>query len=385
MHVKLRRIVYEIIEPGVRNWAASRLFRRLCFATIVLSVAFAVASTMPSLTAAMRGNLIAAEYYLGAFFLLEYGLRLWTAPEHPLYARAGSWRGTLAYALTPLLLLDALGLVPLVLQVAMPEARAAILLFQVLRFFRLSRYSPALATIGRVLTSEWRALLASGMIGLGMLLVAATVMYLLENAAQPERFASIPDAMYWAIVTLATVGYGDVVPVTPGGKIAAGAVIVAGLIFFALPIAIIATSFLAEMRRRDFIVNYSMVARVPLFSSLDAVAVSELAGLLKARRVPRDAIIVRSGDKGETMFFIAHGQVEVVTADGPVNLHEGDFFGEIAVLGRTRRMATVIARQSCDLLVLDAADVLKLMEQNPQVEAALHGAVAARRSDRHPA
>jgi voltage-gated potassium channel len=378
MHVKLRRAVYETIEPGVRNWAASRLFKRLCFATIVLSVMFAVASTMPSPTDLVRGNLIAAEYYLGAFFLLEYGLRLWTAPEHPLYARAGSWRGTLLYALTPLLLLDALGLVPLVLQVAAPDARAAILLFQVLRFFRLSRYSPALATVGRVLAAEWRALMATGMIGLGMLLVAATAMYLLENAAQPWRFASIPDAMYWAIVTLATVGYGDVVPVTPAGKIMAGVVIVAGLIFFALPIAIIATSFLAEMRRRDFIVNYSMVARVPLFSTLDAVAISELASMLKARRVPRDAIILRKGDKGESMFFIAHGQVEVIVPDGSVSLHEGDFFGEMAVLGKTSRTATVIARQPCELLVLDAADVLKLMEQNPQIEAALQDAVAVR-------
>ena len=72
-------------------------------------------------------------------------------------------------------------------------------------------------------------------------------MYLLEQGAQPDRFASIPQAMYWAIVTLATVGYGDVVPVTDPGKIAAGVVIIAGLIFFALPIAIIATSFLAEI------------------------------------------------------------------------------------------------------------------------------------------
>lgn len=378
MHGKLRRTVYEIIEPGVRNSPASRLFKRLCFSIILVSVVFAVGSTMPSLADATRGNLIDAEYYLGAFFLIEYGLRLWTAPEHPLYVRAGPWRGALTYATTPLMLLDALGLIPLVLQIAAPDARAAILLFQVLRFFRFSRYSPALATVGRVLAAEWRALMATGMIGLGMLLVAATAMYLLENAAQPQRFASIPDAMYWAIVTLATVGYGDVVPVTPAGKLMAGAVIVAGLIFFALPIAIIATSFLAEMRRRDFIINYSMVARVPLFSTLDAVAVSELASLLKARKVPRDAIILRKGDKGESMFFIAHGRVEVIVPDGSVSLQEGDFFGEMAVLGKTRRTATVIARQPCELLVLDTADVLKLMEQNPQVEAALQDAAAAR-------
>ena len=384
MSGRLRRFVYEIIEPGVRNATASHLFNRLSFTIILVSVGCAVMSTMPSLSEIVRTNLTNAEYYAGAFFLFEYGLRLWTAAEHPLYVRAGPWRGALIYAMTPLMVLDAAGLVPLVLYVVAPDAHAAILLFQILRFFRLSRYSPALATVGRVLAAEWRALMATGMIGLGMLLVSATIMYLLENAAQPVHFASIPDAMYWAMVTLATVGYGDVVPVTPAGKIAAGAVIIAGLIFFALPIAIIATSFLAEMRRRDFIINYSMVARVPLFSTLDAVAVSELASMLKARKVPRDAVIIRKGEKGETMFFIAHGQVEVIVPDGSVKLNEGDFFGEIAVLGKTRRTATVIARRPCELLALDAADVHKLMEQNPQVEAALQEVIALRQAAHKP-
>jgi voltage-gated potassium channel len=204
-------------------------------------------------------------------------------------------------------------------------------------------------------------------------------MHLLEQDAQPDRFGSVPDAMYWAVVTLATVGYGDVVPVTPLGKIATGAVIVSGLIFFALPVAIIATGFLAEIRRRDFIISYGMVARVPLFSSLDAVAISELAGMLKARKLPRDAVIIRKGDEAESMYFIANGEVEVVLPDTSVRLYQGDFFGEMAVLGRTRRTATVIARQPCELLVLDAADVHKFIEQNPRVEAAVREAMAARR------
>jgi voltage-gated potassium channel len=180
-------------------------------------------------------------------------------------------------------------------------------------------------------------------------------------------------------VTLATVGYGDVVPVTGPGKIASGFVIIAGLIFFALPIAIIASSFLAEMRRRDFNISYAMVARVPLFATLDAIAISELASMLKARKLPVGAVIVRKGDEGESMFFIAQGRVEVVVPSGEVMLQAGDFFGEMAVIGRVKRSATVIARDACELLVLDAADLLRLMDQNPLVEAALHDAIAARK------
>ena len=84
------------------------------------------------------------------------------------------------------------------------------------------------------------------------------------------------------------------------------------------------------------------------------------------------------------MYFIANGEVEVVLPDRTVRLHQGDFFGEMAVLGRTKRNATVIARQPCELLVLDAADVLKFIEQNPRVDAAVHEAMAARRQPPQP-
>ncbi len=374
----LRRAVYEVIEPGAKATPAARVFSYCSIAAILISVTGAVGSTMTSFSDATRTALWGVEYLTGAFFVVEYALRLWTAAEHPLFGRHGGERAVRRYAATPPMVLDAMGLVPLVLMLLVPMASSAILMFQVLRFFRLARYSPGLATVGRVLMSEWRALMATGMVGVGMLLLAATTMYLLEREIQPDHFGSIPQAMYWAIVTLATVGYGDVVPVTVAGKIATGGVIIGGLIFFALPIAIIASSFLAEMRRRDFNINYGMVARVPLFSTLAAIDVAELCSCLKARRVPREAVIVRKGDAGESMFFIARGEVDVLIPGGAVTLREGDFFGEIAVVGRTMRTATVIARRGCDLLVLDSVDLLKLTEANPDVQTRLDAAIATR-------
>jgi voltage-gated potassium channel len=375
--LSLRRRVYEIIEPGIKRDGLARLFERIAVVIILASVAGTVMSTLGTLDPETRRALFAAETVYSAFFVAEYVLRLWTTPEHPVFGGANGL-GVRSYALTPLLLLDALGLVPVVLLLVAPKARGAILIFQVLRFFRLARYSPALATVGRVLVSEWRPLIASGMIGFGLLLIASTGMYLIEGEVQPKGFGSIPAAMYWAIVTVVTVGYGDLVPVTPLGKLFTGFVVVGGLIFFALPVAIIATGFLAEIRRQDFNVNYGMVARVPAFDGLDAAALSELASLLRARRIPRDSIIIRKGDEGDSMYFIASGEVEVVLPNAAVRLREGDFFGEIAVLGRVKRTATVIARSTCELLVLDAADVVKFMEQNPRVEAVLKEAMALR-------
>jgi voltage-gated potassium channel len=379
MPVALRRTVYDILEPGTRGDTLSIAFDRLSIAVILASIACAVVATEPSVGSTWQRDLRFAEYGFGAFFAIEYALRLWTAPEHPLLDKLPPLRSRLELALQPLLILDLVGVLPFVLMIVAPEWSDTILVLQVIRFFRLSRYSPALATVGRVLVAEWRPLIAAGLIGLGMLLIAGTVMYLLEREAQPDRFGGVVQAMYWAVVTIATVGYGDVVPVTPLGKLAASAVIVAGIIFFALPVAIIATGFLAEIRRRDFIVSYGMVARVPLFSRLDAAAISELASMLKARKVPRDAVIIRKGDEAESMYFIASGEVEVVLPDRTVPLYQGDFFGEMAVLGRTKRTATVIAKRPCELLVLDAGDVLKFMEHNPRVEAAVHEAMAARR------
>lgn len=375
--VSARRRAYEIIEPGIKRDRLALWFERASILIILASVAGAVSSTVPGLDPHELEGLWLGELVCGLFFLLEYAARLWTAAEHPVFGGANG-RGLIAYVTSPLMLLDAAGLVPLFLLALRPQAQGAMLIFQVLRFFRLARYSPALATVGRVLTNEWRPLMAAGLIGLGLLLVAATGMYLIEHDVQPTSFGSIPAAMYWAVVTVVTVGYGDVVPITAWGKLFTGFVMLGGLIFFALPVAIIATGFLAEIRRRDFIVNYGMVARVPAFTGLDGAALAELVSLLRARKFPPNTIIIRKGDEGDSMYFIASGEVEVVLPHQSVALQEGDFFGEVAVLGRVKRMATVIARRTSELLVLDAADVVKFMEQNPRVEAVLRAAMKAR-------
>ena len=194
-------------------------------------------------------------------------------------------------------------------------------------------------------------------------------MRLAEHDAQPDKFATIPDALWWAVITLTTVGYGDMVPVTPAGRALAGVVMLFGFCMFALPVGIIATAFAREIHSRDFVVTWSMVARVPLFSELSASEIADVMRLLRAQTVEAGTIVTAAGEPAHSMYFIAAGTVEIDLPREKLRLGEGQFFGEIAVLRKARRSADVIALTHCRLLVLDAEDLQYLMQKKSDVAA----------------
>jgi len=213
---------------------------------------------------------------------------------------------------------------------------------------------------------------------MGSALVAAALMHLAEGKVQPDKLGTIPDALWWAIVTVGTIGYGDVVPITVLGKFIATATIFVGLIMMALPIGIIATAFAEQIHRRDFIVTWSMIARVPLFAELDAAEISDIMELLRAQAVEAGETIVRAGDAAHSMYFIASGEVEVALKNERLRLGVGQFFGEVAVLRRARRSATATALTRTNLLVLSAQDLHALMQRDPRIAARIKDVVAKR-------
>lgn len=146
----------------------------------------------------------------------------------------------------------------------------------------------------------------------------------------------------------------------------------------ALPVGIIATAFANEIHRRDFVVTWGMVARVPLFAGLDAAEIADVMRLLRAQTVEPGDVIVRRGDAAHSMYFIARGQVEIELKDQHVQLGVEQFFGEIAVLRRARRSATVTAITRTNLLVLDASDLHALMERDPRIAERIHTVVRDR-------
>ena len=176
----------------------------------------------------------------------------------------------LKYALSPAGIVDLIAVLPFWFALVLPADLRVLLVFRIVRFFKIARYSPAMRSLLDVLYSERRALFGCLVIALGSALVAAALMHLAEGKVQPDKLGTIPDALWWAIVTIGTIGYGDVVPVTALGKLIATGTIFLGLMMMALPVGIIATAFAEQIHRRDFIVTWGMIARVPLFAGLDA-------------------------------------------------------------------------------------------------------------------
>jgi voltage-gated potassium channel len=158
-----------------------------------------------------------------------------------------------------------------------------------------------------------------------------------------------------------------VVPVTGLGKLIATCTIFFGLIVIALPVGIIATAFADQIHRRNFIVTWGMIARVPLFAELDAAAISDIMGLLRAQVAEAGEVVVRAGDPAHSMYFIAAGEVEVALKKERLRLGVGQFFGEVAVLRRARRSATAVALTRTNLLVLDAQHLRALMQRDPRI------------------
>src|SRR5262249_32610706 len=204
----------------------------------------------------------AIEWISLVVFTLEYVARVWVAVEHAPNRHLRPMKARLKFIFSAAGIIDLLAVLPFWIGLVFETDLRFMLVFRIARFLKLTRYSPAMRSLIEALYTERRALFGCFVILIGITFVTASLMHIAERHVQPDKLGTIPDAMWWAIVTLGTIGYGDVVPMTALGRIVATATIFVGLIMVALPIGIIATAFAEEIHRRDFVVTWSMVARV---------------------------------------------------------------------------------------------------------------------------
>jgi voltage-gated potassium channel len=365
---RLRHRVFVTLDHGDYASGASLALNWFLIALIAVTLTATVIESVPELANTYALPLSAIEWVATVVFSLEYAARLWSAAEHPLLTR-GPFFGRLRFALSFPGLVDLAAILPFWLGFFIASDFRVLLVLRLVRFFKLTRYSPAMRSLLDALYAERRALTGCFVILLGTALIAAALMHLAERAAQPDRFGTIPDALWWAIVTLGTIGYGDVVPVTALGRVLAGFTIFAGLLMMALPVGIFATAFANEVHRRDFIITWGLVARIPLFHALTASEIADVMTMLRAQKVDAGTVIVRRGEPAHAMYLVADGEVELKLRHKHLKLGAGQFFGEIAALRRTRRSATVTAVTPTRLLVLDALDLHALMDRQPSLAA----------------
>src|SRR5277367_6133472 len=355
--------LYRVLQPETSGTIA-RAFRAVHHVMVAIGIAIMLADTVQGWRQGHRKVLDIGFQIVCGFFFAEYLLRLAAAPGAPGAYRRG-WRARLAWALSAGGIFDLFGALPGVLDVVFSPKYAS--LYGFIWVFKPVRYAPGLASLQRVISHARHALL-SVLLGFGIvLLAAASLAYLLERDAQPELFGSIPLALWWAIVTLTTTGYGDVTPITPLGRILAGFVMVAGILVFALWAGILATGYAEELRRREFLRTWDLVAKVPFFSNVGASIIADVARLLRPRDYPARAVIMRRGEPGDCMYFIASGEVEVRLRPGTVRLGAGEFVGEIALLTGEPRNATIVAVEPCTLLTLDVVDFRQLLGRQPDL------------------
>lgn len=382
MATRLRAQLYHILEQRDGTSPLGPVVDTFLVVLIILNVLAVILESVPHL-AAVHGFWFQLFDHLSVIvFTIEYAARVWVVVEDPHETPWGPFGSRWRYMLTPMALVDLLAIAPFYLAFMVDIDLRFLRVFRVLRLLKLSRYSPALATVAKVFAAQRRSLVAALMIMFTMLVFGGSVAYLLEHQAQPEKFGSIPDSMWWAMATLTTVGYGDVTPVTPAGKVFGGILMIMGIAMYALPTGILATGFAQEFRKHDFRVTLNMVAKVPIFAGVDAAVIAEVVDKLIPLVVPARHTIVRRGEVSDAMYFIASGDVEVDLINSPPrHLSDGDFFGEIGVMMNRKRTATVTAITETRLMVLEAADLRRMVAEHEILEANLEKVLAVRLSE----
>ena len=246
----IKKAVFREVDPSARTNGLS-VTNRLVIGLILLAVASAVVETEPTITAGREQFFRTVEIGFSVIFLAEYLVRFWIADLSPAYA--GSRWPRLKFATSPSAIIDLIAIIPPMLAVAGGGTMALrfVRFFRILRLAKLGRFSRAWRDLADAIKARRDELLIAFSLAAFVMLIASTLLYWAEGDAQPDKFGSIPRAAWWAIVTLTTVGYGDVYPVTALGKFGSALVLIAAIGLIALPTGIFAGAMGEVIQRKS--------------------------------------------------------------------------------------------------------------------------------------
>ncbi len=378
----MRRATFRLLEGWGRADRTGKIVDGLLILLILLNVVAVTLESVKSLDLRHSTYFIVFEIFSVTVFTIEYVIRVWASIEHPDADSNASIKSRLKYMLSPIALVDLAAILPSLLALfgVFPGFDWRVLrVLRMIRILKLTRYSIAMQSIAAAVYRERRTMLAGLVLVVIALHLSAAAVYLAERDIQPDKFGSIPQAMWWALATLTTVGYGDAVPVTMAGRIVGGVVMVSGIGLFVLWTGLFASSFADELRRRDFRISWQMVSQAPLFRHLESAYIGDISRMLRPMVVPERQLIMRQGDSVDSLYFIASGEIEIELPSGPEHIGPGGYFGEAGLLHGGRAMAAVIALRETRLMVLEREDLEHLIERHPEVGAEIAASAEKRR------
>lgn len=246
----LRQRVNTLFDHDLPSNLAARLISGFVGLLIVVNVSSVVLESVESLRLKHFETFWWIEQVSTAVFAVEYLLRVWSAPDRVSGKFRAPFAGRLRYASQPFALVDLIAILPAILGMLGADDLRVLRLLRLLRMLKLTRHSTAFTMVWDVFREEAHSIGAVLFMLVITLIMSGSIMYMLESDAQPEVFSSIPAAIWWALVTLTTVGYGDMVPVTVAGKVFGGFVAIVGVCTLALFSGLLTVSFMDQLRMR---------------------------------------------------------------------------------------------------------------------------------------
>lgn len=248
---RMRRRTMQILDKGDQNDKPSLWCDRIITLVILLSVGEVILESVDFIGNAYGNELKAFETFAIIFFSIEFLLRFWSSGSR---YKDSDWKGRKEYVMSFHGLIDLISILPFYFQFLAPGLNLIILrILRLTRLLKLSHYSTALEDLAAAIYAERRSFSAVLYLLSIAIVASSSLMYYAEAAVQPDKLASIPHAIYWSIITLTTVGYGDVSPITVAGKIIAAVTAFLGVATLAIFSGIVATSFSNQLARKKAI------------------------------------------------------------------------------------------------------------------------------------
>jgi voltage-gated potassium channel len=357
-----RSRLYELLERESPTDPAAKAVHGALVALILINVVSSVLDTVAEINAVYGHLFDQIEVVSLIVFSVEYLTRIWVAPENPFYADKSATAARLAWMISAAGIVDFIAIIPFILGQLFDVDLHVIILLRLLRFYKIARYSTGFNSLLMALRSERHALAACLLILLTMVLTYAGLMFVFEHDAQPDKFGSIPEAMWWAFATVTTVGYGDVVPVTIAGRVVGVITMITGLVMVALPAGIVASAFATNISRHNFVVTAGMLSRIRLFAGMEMAVLLEMLPSVVTRTFERGMQILHWGGSAGMLFCVIDGEVEVEQARRRRVIGPGAAFG--GVIGQQRNLgARAVTRVK--LLLIEERDVFQLCRSLP--------------------